>query len=110
MCQSQEDVPGFPETITNDSCHCSHVHPSSTHTILHSRPTRPKASHLSNPPVKVYRDTGDTRDTRKCVSVALGNWTLRGLTSLASRDAVEEASPLAIVAVVVLRPYATTDR
>ena len=24
MFQSQEDVPGFPETITNDSCHCSH--------------------------------------------------------------------------------------
>src|SRR6266700_8144869 len=41
MCQSQEDVPGFPETITNDSCHCSHVHPSSTHTILLSRPSRP---------------------------------------------------------------------
>src|SRR6266581_9471923 len=41
MFQSQEDVPGFPETITNDSCHCSHVHPSSTHTILLSRPSRP---------------------------------------------------------------------
>src|SRR3989442_10557985 len=40
MFQSQEDVPGFPETITNDSCHCSHVHPSSTHTILLSRPSR----------------------------------------------------------------------
>ena len=41
MFQSQEDVPGFPETITNDSCHCSHVNPSSTHTILLSRPSRP---------------------------------------------------------------------
>ena len=38
MCQSQEDVPGFPETITNDSCHSSHVNLSSTHTILLSRP------------------------------------------------------------------------
>ena len=27
MCQSQEDVPGFPETLTNDACHCSPVNP-----------------------------------------------------------------------------------
>jgi hypothetical protein len=27
MFQSQEDVSGFPETITNDSCHCSPVNP-----------------------------------------------------------------------------------
>src|SRR5262247_3617025 len=27
MFQSQEDVPGFPETITKDSCHCSPVNP-----------------------------------------------------------------------------------
>jgi hypothetical protein len=32
-----------------------------------------------------------------------------GLRSLASRDAVEEASPFATGAVVGLRPYATTD-
>src|SRR5215467_11157797 len=41
MFQAQEDVPGFPEIMTNDACSCSHVHPSSTHTILHSRPPRP---------------------------------------------------------------------
>ena len=41
-------------------------------------------SHPSNPPVKVYRETWDTWDTKQYVSVALGNGTLRGLTSLAA--------------------------
>ena len=67
------------------------------------------SSHPSTPPGKDDRDTGDTWDTIKCVSVALGNETLRGLTSLASRDAVAEAYSPVTVAVGGLRPYATTD-
>src|SRR5215470_9845866 len=78
-------------------------------------------SHLSNPPeplytsvpavplvppehlpVQGYQDTGDAWDPRKCVSVALGNWTLCGLTSLTSREAVGATSLLATVAVVGL--------
>jgi hypothetical protein len=64
---------------------------------------------LEHLPVQGYRDTGDTWDTRKCVSIALGNWTLRGLTSLASRDAVEVGDLLSIIAAGVWTLYATTN-
>src|SRR5690242_19519253 len=67
------------------------------------------SSHLSTYLYKVTGDTGDTWDTIQCVSVALGNGTLRGLTSWASRDAVGVGDLLSIVAVGGLKSWSTKD-
>src|SRR4029453_16499391 len=60
-------------------------------------------------PVQGYRDTWDPWDTIQCVSVALGNGTLRGLTSLTSREAVGAASPPATGVIVGLKSWSTKD-
>src|SRR5215475_12607133 len=60
MFQSQEDVPGFPETMTNDSCHCSLVHTLLPTPYLTAVPAVPLVPPAQFNHMRGNRDTWDT--------------------------------------------------